>query len=180
MDLRFLNISQLGEVTGLDRRTVTDRLKDVTPIKTHGKAIIYDAPAVLPIILGMADITALNAKEKLLIEQAQHEKAKRERAQIELEQLKKEVVPISDVAKVVGDEYSRVRARLYAIPSRSASDLSESNNPRECQQIVHNEIDEALSELTADKKYQEIEHVDEPSENTEADSTEESQAITET
>jgi hypothetical protein len=71
-------------------------------------------------------------------------------AQLEYEQKVGLLVPIVDVAKEVDREYSRVRARLLAIPSVLAHDLALSDSIAECRTLMETAINDALNELTAD------------------------------
>lgn len=42
-----LNVSELAEITGFDRRTVKDRLRDLVPVETTGRELRYDSRAAL-------------------------------------------------------------------------------------------------------------------------------------
>lgn len=181
MSLRYLSMSQLAEVTNKDRRTVKDRLKDIEPHKIDGKAHIYDTHVAIPLILGIGEVSAEQKNRKALAEaELLHERTKAELAVLELERLKKEVVPIEEVAKVVASEYTNVRARILSIPSRCARDLSLESDPTKVKDRLDQEVIEALSELTADTIFQENEHVEQSITTTEANSTEDTKATSET
>ena len=172
MSLRQLNKTQLAEICNLDRRTVNEKLKGIEPLRIEGKSHVYDTHTVLPILMGSNELTEQSARVQLLNEQLRHETAKADRAILEVKKLQQEVVQISEVGNVVADEYTRVRARLISIPSRCARDLAIEQNPRNVEIRLDDEINEALSELTADRNYTEIENAKQFKETTHSDSTE--------
>jgi phage terminase Nu1 subunit (DNA packaging protein) len=60
------------------------------------------------------------------------------------------VVAVADVAKVVGDEYAKVRNKLLAIPSEHAPRIHRLKTVQEVQDLLHSIIVESLEELTRD------------------------------
>jgi phage terminase Nu1 subunit (DNA packaging protein) len=147
-------MTQLAEITGLDRRTVKDRLANIDPHKEEGKAIIYDTRQALPILLGYDDPNQKGKVNKELKEQElRFERARAEKLEIELEVLKGLNVPIQDVCKEVEKEFNYVRSTLLSIPSRRAQALALENDPAVIRQILEEDVQEALEHLQADKNY---------------------------
>lgn len=151
MSLRYLSMSQLADVTGVDRRTIKARLEGIEPHEKHGKAIIFDSHQVLPIILGVGTEDPKLVSKALREEQLRYEKARADKIILDMEILRKEVVPIDDVCKAVEKEYTYVRATLNAIPSRRARALAVEDDPNVIQEMLRADIDEALDHLQADK-----------------------------
>lgn len=60
------------------------------------------------------------------------------------------LVPILNVAQEVEREYSRVRARLLAIPSKLAPDVALTDDVAACRTLIEAAITDALNELAAD------------------------------
>jgi hypothetical protein len=58
------------------------------------------------------------------------------------------VVMVSDVAKLVGEEYAKVRTRLLAIPSNFAPQIHRCKTVSEVNDLMERAIVEALEELT--------------------------------
>lgn len=148
MNNRFLSISQLAEITGFDRRTVTSRLASIKPFKVERNAHIYDCHSALPLIYTAGDVESQMATESLLLE-----KAKREKAELEVARLRGEQVPIQDVCAVIEKEYSYVRATLHSIPTRRAVAIAFEPNPSVVSSMISENINEALAHLQADKTY---------------------------
>ncbi|MFM0136846.1 hypothetical protein [Caballeronia grimmiae] len=60
------------------------------------------------------------------------------------------VVMVSDVAKLVGQEYAKVRTRLLAIPSNFAAQVHRCKTVSEVNDVLEHAVVEALEELTRD------------------------------
>lgn len=71
-------------------------------------------------------------------------------ARIEFEQKTGVLVPIDSVAQEVEREYTRVRARLLAIPSKLAPEVALLEDVAECRGIIEAAITDALNELASD------------------------------
>lgn len=73
-------------------------------------------------------------------------------AKLEYDEKAGKVVPIEQVAQVVEAEYTRVRARLLAIPSRIAQEALLMQSIDEMRELIEAAITDALQELTGDVK----------------------------
>jgi hypothetical protein len=175
-----MNINQLMELTGKSFRTIKSKITDadLKPTREDGKASYYETRQALEAIYGFA--TEL-AKENLLLE-----RARRQKADIEVGQLLGKLVSIDEAAKEIEKEYTIVRAQLRTIPSKLAKPLSLVSDPHECFKRLSEVVDECLSELSADTKYenarQQLESVSDPlkampSEESEADTEIESGGV---
>lgn len=71
-------------------------------------------------------------------------------ARLEYEQKIGTLVPIESVAAEVEREYTRVRARLLAIPSKLAPDVALTDDVAQCRAVIEAAITDALNELAAD------------------------------
>ena len=170
MSLRLLSISQLSEVTGKDRRTITKRLAGVEPHSTEGRAVIYSAPEAISLI--MASDTVAGLDKKLLQAEVGLEIARQAKMEIEVGKLRGELVSVEDVAKAVEKEYSFVRAQFRSIPSKLAKPLSMVQEPNEVYKQLDEAINDCLAELTVDKKYEQSrQHLESARSAAEAEST---------
>lgn len=149
MSLRYLSMSQLSEVAGIDRRTVKDRLANVKPFKKEGKAIIFDATVALPVLFGYSAGNE-NVLEQIKEQTLRLEKAKADKIELELEERRGQVVAIEDVAKAVEKEYTYVRSTILSIPSKRAKVLALESDPQVVRSLLEQDINEALSHLQAD------------------------------
>jgi phage terminase Nu1 subunit (DNA packaging protein) len=152
VSLRYLSISQLAEVFDLDRATVRKRIAEIKPYKVESKRTLYDASEVAKVLFN-APKTDIN--KQLLDEQLRYEQARADKMILEVEKQRGEVVAIVEVARIVGSEYTNVRTRLLSIPSRCAKDLSLETDPALVKARLDQEMNEALSELTADTAFEE-------------------------
>lgn len=153
MDLRYLNTSQLSRVTGKDRRTIKTKLEGIEPSMVEGKSNLYDAPSVIPIILGIETKEEQSTFKQIQKETLRLEKARADKIELEVAKTRGEQVPISDVASIVEKEYSAVRSQLIAIPTKMCLELSTIEDPAIIQDRLQEAINECLTELSADNQF---------------------------
>lgn len=151
MSLRYLSISQLSEVTGKDRRTISKRLASIQPHSDEGRAYKYDAAVALDLIFASDSVQGMD--KQLLKAQLGLELGKQAKIEIEVAKLRGELIPLGEIVKAVEKEYANVRAQLRAIPSKLAKILSMVTDPNEVYLRLTESIDETLTELTADKEF---------------------------
>jgi phage terminase Nu1 subunit (DNA packaging protein) len=80
-------------------------------------------------------------------EHALFEKAKREKAELDLQQHKKELLLATDVEHLMAGMILTCKAKLLSIPSKVAPKLLKQTNPAIVVDLIQAEIYEALSEL---------------------------------
>lgn len=148
-----MSISQLANITGLDRRTVAHRLERIehTGGEKPGQAISYDTTVALPALyqvglVGEGDTKRLDVK----LERAKLDRAKRHLAEVALAEKKRVLIPAESVQTHWSAMVSNCRARLLAIPSRLALSLAGVNDPHEINDIARGLVCEALTELSGD------------------------------
>lgn len=155
MSKRFLSVNNYSEMTGIDRRTIRKRIEGLTAQRGPGKALLYDAFEVLPRLyqtMGTAaDIERLMANETLLLE-----RAKREKTELDVKRIRGEYISVDEIKREVGNEYSAVSQQLRGLGSKLAKSLAILMEPKEIQFRIEESINEILTELNADKKYEEL------------------------
>jgi hypothetical protein len=143
MQPRLWTVNGLSVELGVDRRTTAKRLALVPTageIGGHAAWLMADAaPAVLKIpgSLLLGDERARLAKEQadgLAMKNAQ---------------LRGELLPRDEVAAAVQAAFSRVKAKLLAIPTKSAPVLAGVASPMQVKTRLTESIHEALAELKA-------------------------------
>lgn len=88
------------------------------------------------------EATALYWEEKAL-----HERAKREKAEIELELFKGNLLKATDVEQTMADMILTAKSRLLSIPSKVSPKILGQKNITAVAEIIRGEIYEALNEL---------------------------------
>ncbi len=73
-------------------------------------------------------------------------------AALDEDRLKGELIPVEDVARVIGDDYANVRAKLLSMPPKVAPQLV-GVSLEKAKDIIDRQIREALEELSADDVY---------------------------
>lgn len=174
---RHMSISQLADITGKDRKTVSSKLSSIEG-RPDGRAIMYDPREALPLLYGN---TSKNTMEKKLAEEElKYQTARTEKIQIEVERAKGELVPIEDVASAVAKEYASVRAAILSIPSKMAQPLAHETDPELVNDALTEVINEALQELQAENLYEDELNDVESHREASGDETESSTSSTET
>ncbi|MEF3312626.1 hypothetical protein PV433_27420 [Paenibacillus sp. GYB004] len=85
-------------------------------------------------------------RPRLIDYKTEHEKAKAEKAALELEQMKGNLHPAEDVERLLSDLILTTKSRLLGVPSRIATECD--NEPADVvESIVRKEIETALSSL---------------------------------
>jgi len=141
------SISELHLLTGIDRRRIGRALADLTPKKGPKGALLYESTDALPALYltpADGDTYDLTAERARL---AHHQANK---AALEAKALIGALVPVEEVADVVGEEYANVRAKLLSLPSKVAPSLV-GLTTREIKAELDDLVREALTELSADE-----------------------------
>ncbi|MGG1442105.1 hypothetical protein ABE354_08600 [Brevibacillus laterosporus] len=81
-------------------------------------------------------------------EKALHERAKREKAEIEVALLKGQMHKSQDVAAVMNDMVASCRAKLLSLPTKIAPSLLGKEDVAHVRELISKEIREALNELS--------------------------------
>lgn len=149
--MRFLSLSQMSEATGFDRRTIKERLAQLTP-KVEGRSHLYDAREALPLLYRASQDNDKANSRRLLEEQLRYETERADKIALQNTKLRGGVVSIEEVAGVVEGEYAAVKAALLSIPYKSAGELATMDNVIEIKKLLDGLLNEALSELSADEK----------------------------
>lgn len=155
--MKLLNVSQLAQLSGLDRKTVTKYLKDV-PYESKESSKLYKLTSAIPVLFSMvkkdlneADPITLQKKK----EELENERLKNAKLKIELAVLQNKYVTVDEVTEAVEKEYTYVRKALLSIPNKCALFLSRENDPGKIQNILDEQINEALEHLTKDRSFEE-------------------------
>jgi division protein CdvB (Snf7/Vps24/ESCRT-III family) len=165
MSMRYLSITQISEMCGLDRRTIKKRLASINVHLKEGKAHLYDMFEANSMLYGTSTLDDSNVV------------AKADEKEMQVGRLKGELVSIEDVASTVEREYGAVRAGLLSIPSKVSQDLVIMDDFVKIKNLLEDAVNEVLTELSADKSYAEtLPNVTTPSTETPSESAEDAQA----
>lgn len=171
---RYLSKTQLADITGLDRDTVTKKLESLQPYSAKSNLIQYDTRLALPLLYARDSNVGL--ERKIEEEKLRYDTARADKMELEVKKRRDQLVEIETVGQDVDKEYAAVRSALLAIPSKLALDLATITEPAVIKKELEDSINEALSELSNP-----IEGIsDEPTEETSEESSEDASSETET
>ena len=143
------SISELSNLTGMDRRRIRKALVDLPSDKGKKGALLYESTDALPLLYilpGDGDTYDLTQERARL---AHHQANK---ADLECEVLRANLIEVELVSDIIGGEYATVRAKLLAMPSKAAP-LMVGLDTNAIHGQLQELINEALEELSADDDY---------------------------
>lgn len=145
-DRIFLPQKLLAKAFGVSFDTISKW--PLKPVAKVGVETLYYLPEVISHRLGGDEEGAqkLNPQQ----EKAMLDRAKREKAELDLAESRGELVKVDEVCKTLEGELISIRQKMLAIPNRLARTLITLQSPAEMQDVLTQAITEALKELTYD------------------------------
>lgn len=132
------SLNQLGELTGVDRRTIKRRLESLKP-EVSGRAHLYPVQEALELIFSSPTDGALD----LNAERAALAKAQRHLAELKKAQLDGELLPAKEVQADADRAGRMVKDVFQSLPARIASMLVGLDD-REIERLLRREVHECL------------------------------------
>lgn len=120
-----ISVNMLAELTGRDRRTISKKLENLTPLEEQGNASLYDIRAALRMIF---DFNATDDNQKTDFSsvdfQPSQEKAKldfikRQQAELDLEIARKNLIPKEEIRGALEDVFGACRAKFLGLSKRA-------------------------------------------------------------
>lgn len=140
----LLSISELSGITGKDRRTIK-RYADTLEVVKDGRAHKYESRELVPLLFGVS--AADGEKLDLSQERARLAKLQDDKADLELKEMRGELLRKGDVVAEVSEAIANCRAKLLNIPAKAAALAVAAQSVPEAQQVLHTLVCEALDEL---------------------------------
>ncbi len=154
-----VNRSEVAEIFGVSVDTISAWVKRGCPFVQEGrKGIewIFNTASVSKWLVDGARGARPEPGEQLNIDRAYEEARKArydaDRMELKLQIERGEYVPVADAVSDVADEYSTVRAKLGSLPGDLAPKI-DPDRSQEIQQVLAEAINDALSGLSADERY---------------------------
>lgn len=145
-----VNTKTISKMFNMTERNVRYLVEEgVISRVTHGRYDLIDTVSRYITFLKMSfdGIDENKVMESLEYEKWLHEKAKREKAEIELAHIKKEMHKADEVEKVQNHMVMAFRSKMLSLPSKVALQLANKDDPKLIEAILERDIQEALSEL---------------------------------
>ena len=153
--MQTFSMNELAGLLGVTRQTVDRWLKQGCPYvekadRDRGREWQLSLPGVVEWRERRAVEQAVGDTSKLDIDEARRRKTAAEAAlaELELSKLRSEVVSLSVVSEVIGDQLSACRARLLSLPTKIAPLVAPLTNIIECRDAIDAAVREALDEIS--------------------------------
>ncbi|MER2126305.1 hypothetical protein [Solibacillus sp.] len=146
----IVNTKALAKMFNMTERNVRYLVEEgIIARVNHGRYDLIDTVSRYITFLKMSNdgLDEPKVQESLEYEKWLHEKAKREKAEIELAHLKKEMHKADEVEKVLNHMLASFRSKMLSLPSKAALFLSSKDDPKEIEALLERDIYEALAEL---------------------------------
>lgn len=146
----IVNTKALAKMFNMTERNVRYLVEEgIIARVNHGRYDLIDTVSRYITFLKMSNdgLDESKVQESLEYEKWLHEKAKREKAEIELSHIKKEMHKADEVEKVLNHMLASFRSKMLALPSKAALLLSIKDDPKEIEALLERDIYEALGEL---------------------------------
>ena len=141
-----LSINQIADLTGMDRTTVSKRLKNMEYRDGAKRARLYETRNALPVLygLGVADGERLDPQQ----EKARLDKERRLIVELERQQKEGKLVDLDVVRDDWVASVNIAKGRLLALPSRLAPELVTLTDIRKTEDMMRAQLTEVLEELS--------------------------------
>lgn len=151
-----VNKAGLAEVFGVSLPTVNSWVRRGCPVLQRGSKArqwLFNTADVAQWREDEAAAAAVGDTSKMDMDEARrrNEAAKAAMSELDLAKRRGELIEIESVAEHVGEEYSRIRAKLLALPVKLAPMLENAESLQERREIIEDGIVECLAELSADE-----------------------------
>lgn len=147
----IVNTKALAKMFNMTERNVRYLVEEgIIARVNHGRYDLIDTVSRYVTFLKMSNdgLDESKVQESLEYEKWLHEKAKREKAEIELSHIKKEMHKADEVEKVLNHMLASFRSKMLSLPSKAALFLASKDDPKEIEALLEKDIHEALSELS--------------------------------
>lgn len=150
-DRTIVNTKTLSKMFNMTERHVRNIVAEgVIGRVSHGRYDLIDTVSRYITFLKMASdgLDAESVEESLDYEKWLHEKAKREKAEIELAHIKREVHKSDEVEKVLNHMVMAFRSKMLSLPSKLALQLTTMNDANQIEALLERDVHQALKELS--------------------------------
>lgn len=151
-----VNMSELASVFGVSTQAVQAWVRRGCPFVEKGgagKAYVFETADVITWRREIEmQATGDGDDDSITLEQARkrRELAQARLSEIDLAKRRSELVEIEAVAEIVSEDYTRVRARLLALPPKCAPLIHKAETVTEIREILDGSVREALAELSSE------------------------------
>ncbi|MEK5332737.1 hypothetical protein [Lysinibacillus sp. FSL W8-0992] len=149
-DRTIVNTKTIAKMFNMTERNVRYLVEEgVIARVAHGRYDLIDTVSRYITFLKMSfdGIDENKVMESIDYEKWLHEKAKREKAEIELAHLKREMHKADEVEKIQNHMVMAFRSKILSLPSKSALLLASKDDPKMIEALLERDIHEALAEL---------------------------------
>jgi len=144
-----VNTDTIAKIFGLTSRRVRQLVEEgIIERVGHGRFQLIETTNKYITYLRLASENEDSLEETLGYEKFLHERAKREKAELQLAHIKNQMHRSEDIEQVMNSMLSNFRARLLALPSKVAPSLVARENINMIEHLIQDEIYEALTELS--------------------------------
>ena len=150
VDEIVVNTTAIARMFNLTERRVRQLVEEgVIPRVGHGRFNLIETVSKYITFLKVSSegLDSNDVAESYEYEKWLHEKAKREKAEIDLAHLRNEMHRSEDVEKVLNHMVMAFRSKILSLPTKAASILINKSDPKLIEALLERDVHEALKEL---------------------------------
>ena len=144
-------INAICEMTGYDRRTVTNRLQGMEPIGSDGKAQKYTLRQFVEACENRIRAMQVKGDDGEVLdpirERTRRDKELADKTALENQVRRGELLEVSDVKQIWADHIASAKSGMRSLPSKLAPVVAAETDPNVVNEILLDGVDEALEEL---------------------------------
>ncbi len=134
------SLSALAVELGKDRRFVGKLLEGLTPASSDGRGPKYLMRDVVGAMTEGGDLDATQ-------ERARKDKALADKTEIQVLQMRDELLPSDEVARAWGDHITAARSRLLTMGATLGPQVAIESDVVRCRRLIDSQVKDALAEL---------------------------------
>jgi hypothetical protein len=156
-DLSLVSLNQLCTLTGKTSRTLKKLLAEMPPKSTESGTLWYAPAEALPVIYGV-DLVTRRLGEMMesgdtemldpMLQKARFDKLRADKVALEIEQIKKNLIPRDKVEASWVKLVSNLRTAIMNFPNHVAPKVCQVKTIPETQKVLKTECHELLKELS--------------------------------
>jgi phage terminase Nu1 subunit (DNA packaging protein) len=139
-----LSVNKISDLTGQDRRRVKRIAEAALTPEVQGRSHLYETCELIPLLF---DSSGYEQHLDLTQERAWLAKVQRERAEIELQKARGDVVDVNEITEAMAAAIGAARAQLLGLPHKLAPQLVAITDPGEAFNLLQATVHDALTEL---------------------------------
>lgn len=142
----LVNKHKLQQILGKDHKTILKLQKEGMPVEkegARGQSHTFDTAKVIDWLVNRA-----SGRDRLEEARIRHTLAQAEKVELEIEELRGDLISLDKMKGMWGNVLATFRARILSMPSRLTPLIVTHKDPKQIEKVIKDSCNEALNELS--------------------------------